>query len=136
MLQLLNTRMANRYLATTGYDVSVYMQVGNKNLGHPFQDMTELLYRLHEGVGVRHSAGHTLSVKSVNMAQLKANNFRMLIDLSTYPEAPFSRRSLESQCATLHVENWAATDALAWCVSLPSHQAVFKVDQDGVRAFS
>lgn len=44
-----NTRMTNRYCASTGDDVSIYSQVGIIKLGHPFQGMAELLYRFHDG---------------------------------------------------------------------------------------
>jgi len=70
------------------------------------------------------------------MRQFKGHKFLMLIDLSTYPEAKLSGRSLEGQSATLHVENWASAAALARCFISLSHQVIFKVDQDGVRVFN
>jgi hypothetical protein len=128
-----NIRMTNSFLSPTDDAISVYMQVGSKKLGHPFQGHAELLYRVHEGVGVQNSAAHTLSL---NMSQFKGHKFLVLIDLSTYPEAKFSGRSLEGQSATLHVENWASTAELARCFISLSHQVIFKVDQDGVRVFN
>ena len=78
-------------------------------------------------------AAHTLSV---NMTQFNGNMFLMLIDLSTYPEANVSGRSLEGQSATLHVENWASAAGIARCFTSLSHKVIFKVDHDGVRVFN
>ena len=126
------TRMTNSFLAPDD-NVSVYLQVGSKKLGHPFTGLAELLYRVHEGCGVSNLAAHTLSV---NMTQFKGHTFVMLIDLSTYPEANVSGSSLEGQSATFHVKNWESGTPLARCfISLP-HQVMFKVDQDGVRVFN
>ena len=80
--------------------------------------------------------GCRTQLPSVNMHQFKGNTFLMLIDLSTYPEATISGKSLESQSVTLHVENWNSTDPLARCFISLSHQVTVKVDQDGARAFN
>ena len=126
-------RMTTTFLSPIDDAMPVYMQVGSNKLGHPFQGHAELLYRVHEGVGVQHSAAHTLSL---NMHEFKGHTFLMLIDLSTYPEAKFSGRSLEGQSATLHVEHWASTPEIARCFIPFSHQDISKVDQVGVRVFN